>query len=298
MTEFHKHAWISTFSAHCGVQHWFWVSNHLLILQMKVVRLIVYFVHKLLGGRLTGRLGDAFAPFACSHLTSFNMWHIAITGLTSQRMCWPCVGIQWALALICDAKEALSEGKNGPVETGLTGPASMALNVFVHAGRILPVSKKGFGLSKFIVSQALLHQMQQKSQLVQVSNYAGANQLLSCMTCTFFYSCLCFPGDFPNWLEPPTSKVGKVFLRNNDFTYQYLNEASLFRFLSCMHSCEKASKLELFCSLLGMSKEYVTLTAWTYQFYSNTAIKRTALTAANCSRPPGPETTAGHGVVQ
>ena len=36
--------------------------------------------------RLTGRLGDPFALLACSHLASFNMWHIAITGLPSQHV--------------------------------------------------------------------------------------------------------------------------------------------------------------------------------------------------------------------
>ena len=139
MTEFHKHEYLLFLPiVVCTAL----VLGSQLLCRWKVVRLIVYFVQKLLGGRLTGRLGDPFAPFACSHLASFNMWHIAITGLPSQRVCWPCMGIQWALALICDAKDALSEGKSGPVETGLTGPASMALNVFVHAGRILPVSKK------------------------------------------------------------------------------------------------------------------------------------------------------------
>ena len=37
------------------------------------------------------------------------------------------MGIRQALALFCDAKQALGEGKSGPVETGLTGPEAMAL---------------------------------------------------------------------------------------------------------------------------------------------------------------------------
>ena len=31
------------------------------------------------------------------------------------------------MALIDNAKQAMSEGKSGPVETGLTGPAAMAM---------------------------------------------------------------------------------------------------------------------------------------------------------------------------
>ena len=37
-------------------------------------------------------------------------------------------GRHWAMALICDAKEAAGEGKSGLVETGLTEQAAMALN--------------------------------------------------------------------------------------------------------------------------------------------------------------------------
>ena len=58
--------------------------------------------------------------------------------------------------LICGAKQALSEVKSGLVKIRLTGPAAMALNVFVHVGRFYLFHKKSFGLSKFIVSQALL----------------------------------------------------------------------------------------------------------------------------------------------
>ena len=40
----------------------------------------------------------------------------------------PCVGVRRATALIGDTKQATSEGKSGPVETGLTGPAATALH--------------------------------------------------------------------------------------------------------------------------------------------------------------------------
>ena len=37
------------------------------------------------------------------------------------------VGVRRAMVLIGDARQATSEGKSGPVETGLTGPAGTAL---------------------------------------------------------------------------------------------------------------------------------------------------------------------------
>ena len=36
--------------------------------------------------------------------------------------------VRRAMALIGDARQATSEGKSGPVETGLTGTAATALN--------------------------------------------------------------------------------------------------------------------------------------------------------------------------
>ena len=80
------HAWISTFPAYRAVQDWFQVPNHLLVLQMRVVRLIVYCEWKL----LEGRLRDPFVPFACSRLTSFNMWHIS-PGYQANA----CAGLAW-----------------------------------------------------------------------------------------------------------------------------------------------------------------------------------------------------------
>ena len=37
------------------------------------------------------------------------------------------MGVRRAMSLSGDAKQATSEGKGGPVETGLTGPAATAL---------------------------------------------------------------------------------------------------------------------------------------------------------------------------
>ena len=47
--------------------------------------------------------------------------------------------------LICSAKQALSEVKSGLVKIRLTGPAAMALNVFVHVGRFYLFHKKALG---------------------------------------------------------------------------------------------------------------------------------------------------------
>ena len=41
--------------------------------------------------------------------------------------CVRAMGICRALALFGDAKQAMGEGKSGPVETGLTGLVAMAL---------------------------------------------------------------------------------------------------------------------------------------------------------------------------
>ena len=49
-----------------------------------------------------------------------------------------CHGHCRALALFGDAKQAMSEGESGPVETGLTGPVATALRL-VHIDA-LPVN--------------------------------------------------------------------------------------------------------------------------------------------------------------
>ena len=43
----------------------------------------------------------------------------------------PSVGLHRAMALIGDTKQAKSEGKSGPIETGLTRPAATALLLVV-----------------------------------------------------------------------------------------------------------------------------------------------------------------------
>ena len=42
-----------------------------------------------------------------------------------------CVGVRRAMAIIGGARQASSEGKSGPVETGLTGPAATALQLLM-----------------------------------------------------------------------------------------------------------------------------------------------------------------------
>ena len=53
-----------------------------------------------------------------SLVTSFNISHVWLG---------TCVGIRQATVLIGNTKQAMSEEKSGLVETGLTGPAAMAL---------------------------------------------------------------------------------------------------------------------------------------------------------------------------
>ena len=61
---------------------------------------------------------EQFCYTVRSHLASFNM----------VPMCFGrYVGVRQAMALIGNARQATSEGKSGPVETGLTRPAATAL---------------------------------------------------------------------------------------------------------------------------------------------------------------------------
>ena len=48
--------------------------------------------------------------------------------------CVRAMGVCRALALFGDAKQAMGEGKSGPVETGLTGPVATALNYLYLGG--------------------------------------------------------------------------------------------------------------------------------------------------------------------
>ena len=81
-----------------------------------------------------------FASDACETISvrleertpkSFFALFAAILQVSTCHLCaWgPCVGVRRAMALIGDAKQATGEGKSGPVETGLTGPAATALNL-------------------------------------------------------------------------------------------------------------------------------------------------------------------------
>ena len=53
-------------------------------------------------------------------ISQVSTWYLCASGR--------CVGVRQAIALIGNARQATSEGKSGPVETGLTGPAATALH--------------------------------------------------------------------------------------------------------------------------------------------------------------------------
>ena len=61
---------------------------------------------------------------------------VALFAAISQVSTWylcaavRCVGIRQAMTLIGNARQATGEGKSGPVETGLNGPAATAL--YIH----------------------------------------------------------------------------------------------------------------------------------------------------------------------
>ena len=91
------------------------------------------------------RLSAETTPFAgeaceinCLLVRTESCWKTHRTALfaaISQVSTWylyalgRCVGIRQAMTLIGNARQATSEEKSGPVETGLTGPAAMALPV-------------------------------------------------------------------------------------------------------------------------------------------------------------------------
>ena len=60
-------------------------------------------------------------PLHCmlTAISQVSTWYLCASG--------HCVGVRQAMALIGNARQAMSEGKSGPVETGLTGPAATAL---------------------------------------------------------------------------------------------------------------------------------------------------------------------------
>ena len=96
-TEFHMYKYLPFLP----IEHWFRLSNHLLISQA------------------TPFAGDAYA-WKNGLLRLFA----AISQVSTCHLCaWgPCMGVRRAMALFGDAKQATGEGKSGLVETGLTRP--------------------------------------------------------------------------------------------------------------------------------------------------------------------------------
>ena len=58
-------------------------------------------------------------------VSQVSTWYLCASGR--------CVGIRQAMALIGNARQAMSGGKSGPVETGLTGPVATALISSIQA---------------------------------------------------------------------------------------------------------------------------------------------------------------------
>ena len=119
MTEFNMHEYLPFLPVVSYSTTWFRLSDRSLISQTTP------FVDE--AGETNRSLGrmescwntrKIFFRTVCSHLVlCFNI---------SPR-CVRAMGVCQALALFCDAKQAMGEGKSGPVETGLTGPEAMAL---------------------------------------------------------------------------------------------------------------------------------------------------------------------------
>ena len=61
--------------------------------------------------------------------------HLVLCCNMSPR-CVRAMGVCLALALFDDAKQAMGEGKSGPVETGLTGPVATALYRRIPRGNL------------------------------------------------------------------------------------------------------------------------------------------------------------------
>ena len=68
---------------------------------------------------------------------SFVALFAAISQVSTWYLCalGRCMGVRQAMALIGNARQATSEGKSGPVETGLTGPATTALFWYINPCR-------------------------------------------------------------------------------------------------------------------------------------------------------------------
>ena len=82
--------------------------------------------------RLTGQ----FCHTVYSHLTSFNMAPICF-GVLSGRP------LSNAVHVISDARQAMSKAKSGPVETGLTRLAAIALHKYTsYRWKVIQLSSK------------------------------------------------------------------------------------------------------------------------------------------------------------
>ena len=63
-----------------------------------------------------------------SHCLQLSHKFQHVTSLQHVLCAWePCMGVHQAMALTGDAKQAMSEGKSGLVETSLTRPVATAL---------------------------------------------------------------------------------------------------------------------------------------------------------------------------
>ena len=102
------------------VQHWYWLSNCSLTSQAtpfadEAWRPIAHLEERKVVGRKTQK--SSFALFAV--ILQVSKCHLCAWG--------PCLSVHQAMALIGNAKQAMSGGESGTVETGLTGQAATAL---------------------------------------------------------------------------------------------------------------------------------------------------------------------------
>ena len=68
---------------------------------------------------------NSVALFAA--ISQVSTWYLCAAGR--------CVGVHQAMALIGNARQATGDGKSGPVETGLIGPAATALQANRQASK-------------------------------------------------------------------------------------------------------------------------------------------------------------------
>ena len=112
------------FHTHCTVQHQFWLSNCSLISQATLFVNEACEINCLLGRTESCWEGDTHLH--CSQ-PSCKFQHV-----TSQHALYawrPCMGVHWAMVLIGDTKQAMSERKSDLVETALTWLGATALSL-------------------------------------------------------------------------------------------------------------------------------------------------------------------------